>query len=90
VVTVDDVRAVLAGLPRSSEVLVRDRVKFRVGQILYTDGFAFTRGVGWRRVGLPGRARTVAFAKGAVSRPHPGQSSAHTEGFNRRLRLPAT
>ena len=34
-VTVDDVRAVLARLPRSSEVLVRDRVKFRVGQIVY-------------------------------------------------------
>jgi len=27
VVTVDDVRAVLARLPRSSEVLVRDRVR---------------------------------------------------------------
>ena len=39
-VTVDDVRAVLAGLPRSSEVLVRDRVKFRVGQIVYV---AFSR-----------------------------------------------
>jgi hypothetical protein len=34
VVTVNDVRAVLARLPRSSEVLVRDRVKFRVGQIV--------------------------------------------------------
>jgi hypothetical protein len=35
VVTVDDVRAVLAGLPRSNEVLVHDRVKFRVGQIVF-------------------------------------------------------
>jgi hypothetical protein len=35
VVTVDDVRAVLARLPRSNEVLVRDRVKFRVGQIVH-------------------------------------------------------
>jgi hypothetical protein len=51
VVTVDDVRAVLAGLPRSSEVLVRDRVKFRVGQIVYVAfsqdeteiGFAFPK-----------------------------------------------
>ena len=50
-VTVDDVRGVLAGLPRSSEVLVRDRVKFRVGQIVYVAfsrdeteiGFAFPR-----------------------------------------------
>ncbi len=39
-VTIDDVRAVLAGLPRSREVLVRDRVKFRVGQIVYV---AFSR-----------------------------------------------
>jgi len=51
VVTVDDVRAVLAGLPRSREVLVRDRVKFRVGQIVYVAfsqdeteiGFAFPK-----------------------------------------------
>ena len=51
VVTIDDVRAVLAGLPRSSEVLVRDRVKFRVGQIVYVAfsqdetqiGFAFPK-----------------------------------------------
>src|SRR3712207_6998206 len=34
------VRAVAAGLPRSSEVLVRDRVKFRVGRIVY---LAFSR-----------------------------------------------
>ena len=33
--TIDDVRAVLEPLPRSYEVLVRDRVKFRVGQIVY-------------------------------------------------------
>ncbi len=31
-VTVDDVRSGCSRLPRSSEVLVRDRVKFRVGQ----------------------------------------------------------
>jgi hypothetical protein len=51
VTTVDDVRTVLAGLPRSREVLVRDRVKFRVGQIVYVAfsqdeteiGFAFPR-----------------------------------------------
>jgi hypothetical protein len=50
-VTVDDVRAVVADLPRSCEVLVRDRVKFRVGQIVYVAfsrdetemGFAFPR-----------------------------------------------
>jgi hypothetical protein len=39
-VTVDDVRAVAADLPRSYEVLVRGRIKFRVGQIVY---LAFSR-----------------------------------------------
>jgi hypothetical protein len=39
-VTIDDVRAAVAGLPRSYEALVRDCVKFRVGRIVY---LAFTR-----------------------------------------------
>lgn len=34
-VTIEDVRAIASTLPRSYEVLVRDRVKFRVGQIVY-------------------------------------------------------
>ena len=34
-VTIDDVRAFASGLPRSTEALVRDRVKFRVGRIVY-------------------------------------------------------
>ena len=39
-VTVDDVRALAATLPRTTEALVRDRVKFRVGSIVY---LAFSR-----------------------------------------------
>ena len=39
-VTVDDVRALARTLPRSTEHLVRDRVKFRVKQIVYV---AFSR-----------------------------------------------
>ena len=39
-VTIDDVREVVRDLPRSYEALVRDRVKFRVGRIVY---LAFTR-----------------------------------------------
>jgi len=35
VITVDDIREITRGLPRSYEVLVRDRIKFRVGQIVY-------------------------------------------------------
>jgi hypothetical protein len=40
VVTIDDVRALAADLPRSYEVFVRGRVKFRVGRIVY---LAFSR-----------------------------------------------
>jgi hypothetical protein len=39
-VTVDDVRSLVADLPRSYEALVRDRVKFRVGSLVY---LAFSR-----------------------------------------------
>jgi hypothetical protein len=51
VVTADDVRAFVDGLPRSYEVFVRGRWKFRVGQIVYIAfskdetlmGFAFPK-----------------------------------------------
>ena len=39
-ITVEQVRAFAEALPRSYEVLVHDRVKFRVGQIVYV---AFSR-----------------------------------------------
>ena len=39
-VTVDDVRRVARPLPRSEEHLIHDRVKFRVGKIVYV---AFSR-----------------------------------------------
>jgi hypothetical protein len=50
-VTIDDVRAWVADLPRSYEVFVRGRVKYRVGQIVYLSfskdetlmGFAFPK-----------------------------------------------
>jgi len=35
VVTIDDVRGFAAQLPRAYEALVRDRVKFRVGRIVF-------------------------------------------------------
>ena len=38
--TVDDVRAFAATLPRSTEAFVRGRVKFRIGRIVY---LAFSR-----------------------------------------------
>jgi hypothetical protein len=39
-VSIDDVRELARSLPRSYEALVRDRVKFRVGRIVY---LAFSR-----------------------------------------------
>jgi hypothetical protein len=50
-VTIDDVRGWVADLPRSYEVFVRGRVKYRVGQIVYLAfskdqtlmGFAFPK-----------------------------------------------
>ena len=50
-VTIEDVRAIATHLPRSYEVFVRGRVKFRVGQIVYLSfsrdetlmGFAFPK-----------------------------------------------
>ena len=39
-VTIDDARVIANTLPRSYEALVRDRVKFRVGRIVY---LAFSR-----------------------------------------------
>ncbi|HEY3022717.1 MAG TPA: MmcQ/YjbR family DNA-binding protein [Actinomycetota bacterium] len=39
-VTVEDVRSLAMSLPRTTEALVRDRVKFRVGRIVY---IAFSR-----------------------------------------------
>jgi hypothetical protein len=50
-VSIDDARAIAAPLPRSYEALVRDRVKFRVGSIVWAAfsrdetimGFAFPR-----------------------------------------------
>jgi hypothetical protein len=55
VVTLDDVRALASTLPRSYEALVRGRVKFRVGRIVYLAfskdgrelGFAFPKE--WRQ-----------------------------------------
>ena len=39
-VTLDDVRAAAMSLPRTTEALVRDRVKFRIGSLVY---LAFSR-----------------------------------------------
>jgi hypothetical protein len=54
VVTIDDVRAVAAPLPRTTEVVVRGRIKFRVGRIVYV---AFSRDETLMGFGFPKEER---------------------------------
>jgi hypothetical protein len=58
-VTVDDVRAVASELPRGYEVLVHDRVKFRVGAIVFV---AFSRDETTMGFGFPKADREMLVA----------------------------
>ena len=58
-VTVDDVRRVARELPRSSEHLIHDRVKFRVGKIVYV---AFSRDETVMGFGFPKDERAALVA----------------------------
>jgi hypothetical protein len=58
-VTIDDVRPYALSLPRSYEVLVRDRVKFRVGRIVYV---AFSRDESQMGFGFPKEERAALVA----------------------------
>ena len=58
-VAVDDVRALAETLPRNYEVLVRDRVKFRVGQMVYV---AFSRDEQTMGFGFPKEERAALVA----------------------------
>jgi hypothetical protein len=53
-VTVADVRSVAMGLPRTTEALVRGRIKFRVGRIVYV---AFSRDLTLMGFGFPKEER---------------------------------
>ena len=53
-VTIDDVRELALGLPRTTEALVGDRVKFRVGRIVYV---AFSRDEKFMGFGFPKEER---------------------------------
>ncbi|GAA3261356.1 MmcQ/YjbR family DNA-binding protein [Nonomuraea helvata] len=57
--TVDDVRQFARTLPRSSEHLIRDRVKFRVGKIVYV---AFSRDETLMGFGFPKEERAALVA----------------------------
>ncbi|MDX6281536.1 MAG: hypothetical protein QOH03_2607 [Kribbellaceae bacterium] len=58
-VDLDDIRAVTEGLPRSYEVIVRDRIKFRVGRIVY---IALSRDEKQMGIGFPKEERAAAIA----------------------------
>ncbi|MER6945071.1 MmcQ/YjbR family DNA-binding protein [Nonomuraea sp. NPDC000554] len=58
-VTVEDVRRLAGTLPRSSEHLIRDRVKFRVGPIVYV---AFSRDESMMGFAFPKEERAALVA----------------------------
>lgn len=59
VITVEDVRRLAITLPRSSEHLIRDRIKFRVGSIVYV---AFSRDETLMGFGFPKEERAALVA----------------------------
>lgn len=58
-VTIDDVREIVADLPRSYEVVVRGRVKFRVGRLVY---LAFSKDEEQMGFGFPKEEREAMLA----------------------------
>src|SRR5438477_7869606 len=62
-VTIDDVRAFALRLPRTTEAVVRDRVKFRVGRIVFV---AFSRDETQMGFGFPKEERAAL----VESEPH--------------------
>jgi hypothetical protein len=59
VITVEDVRRLALTLPRTTEHLIRDRVKFRVGRIVYV---AFSRDETVMGFGFPKEERDALIA----------------------------
>ena len=70
-VTIEDVRAIASGLPRSYEALVRDRVKFRVGRIVY---LGFSRDETLMGFAFPKEEREALVASEPAKLLMPGQS----------------
>ncbi|MCO6005755.1 MmcQ/YjbR family DNA-binding protein [Actinoallomurus purpureus] len=58
-VTVEDVRRVASSLPRTEEHLIRDRIKFRVGKIVY---LAFSADEEWMGFAFPKEERAALIA----------------------------
>ena len=75
-VDIDDVRAFALALPRTTEALVRDRVKFRVGRIVY---LAFSWDEAVMGFGFPKEEREalVASDPGKFLMPEPSDVRYH-------------
>jgi hypothetical protein len=71
VVTIDDVRAFASELPRAYEVLIHDRVKFRVGRIVF---LAFSRDEQIMGFGFPKEERAALVEAEPDKFLMPGQS----------------
>lgn len=59
VITVEDVRRIASTLPRSSEAVVRDQIRFRAGRLVYA---AFSRDETVMGVGFPKEERAAMVA----------------------------
>ena len=70
-VTIEDVRAYASLLPRAYEALVRDRVKFRVGRIVF---LAFSRDEQVMGFGFPKEEREALVASEPDKFSMPGQA----------------
>jgi hypothetical protein len=70
-VTIEDVRELALSLPRSYEVLVRDRVKFRVGRLVF---LAFSRDETLMGFGFPKEEREALVASEPAKFMMPKQS----------------
>lgn len=81
-VTIDDVRAVASRLPRAYEVLVRDRVKFRVGRIVF---LAFSRDETVMGFGFPKEERAALVAADPAKFQLPSQGDMRYHWVHARL-----
>jgi len=81
-VRVDDVRSVLADLPRSYEVLVRGRIKFRVGKIVYV---AFSKDETEIGFGFPREEREYLVASNPEKFMMPGESDLRFQWVEARM-----
>ncbi len=81
-VTIDDVRELALSLPRSYEALVRDRVKFRVGRIVY---LAFSRDESMMGFAFPKEERDALIAAEPEKFVMPKQSDLRYQWLEVRL-----